>query len=64
MSDPVRTISIIAAAIVIALFIFRRRLSSFLFKANKDGLQAELKTHTQEAAGDTSFRLPESARIQ
>lgn len=50
MSDPVRIALIIAAVVVIALIIFRRQLSSFLFKATKDGIEAELKTHNQAAA--------------
>jgi hypothetical protein len=50
MSDPVRIALIIAAVVVIALIIFRRQLSSFFFKATKDGVEAELKTHNRSAA--------------
>jgi hypothetical protein len=57
MSDPVRIALIIAAVVVIALFTFRRQLSSFLFKATKDGIEAELKTHTR-AAVDGSGNSP------
>jgi hypothetical protein len=66
MSDPVRIALIIAVVVVIALFIFRRQLSSFLFKATKDGIEAELKTHTQSApgaAGDSPAGRPKSAGV-
>jgi hypothetical protein len=54
MSDPVLIALIIAAAVVIALIIFRRQLGSFLFKATKDGIEAELKTQTHAAVDGTS----------
>jgi hypothetical protein len=66
MSDPVRIALIVAAAVVIALIIFRRQLSSFLFKATKDGIEAELKTHTQSpsgSAGDSPAGRPKSASV-
>jgi hypothetical protein len=37
MSDSVRITLIIATTVVIALISFRRRLSSFFFKATRDG---------------------------
>ena len=54
MSDHVRIALIIAAVVVIALILFRRQLSSFLFKANKNGIEAELKTHAQGARDGAS----------
>lgn len=54
MSDRVYIALIIAIVFVIALIIFRRRLSSLLFKANTNGIEAELKTHTQAEAGGAS----------
>lgn len=48
MSDSVWIVLIIAGAVVLVLFLFRKQLSSFLFKANKEGVEAELKTRKQE----------------
>ena len=45
MSDNVLIVLIIAVTVIAVLFLFRRQLSAFLFKAGKDGLEAELKVH-------------------
>jgi hypothetical protein len=44
MSDTVLIVIIITAAVLLILFMFRNQLSRFLFKANKDGVEAELET--------------------
>ena len=48
MSDTVLVVLIVAATVIVVLYMFRRQLSAFLFKANKDGLEAELKTHAPD----------------
>ena len=45
MSDTVMIVLIIAIAIIIVLIIFRRQLSKFVFKANKEGIETSLQTH-------------------
>jgi hypothetical protein len=45
MSDPVLITLIVAIAVIVVLILFRRQLSDFLFKANKEGVEAHLKTH-------------------
>ena len=57
MSDTAIIVLIVAAAVIVALFIFRRQLSKFIFKASREGLEAELTTHPPEGA-----RAPEDAR--
>jgi len=47
MSDTVWVVLIISITIVVILFLFRRQLSDFIFKANKEGVEARLKTHRQ-----------------
>jgi hypothetical protein len=44
MSDSVLITLIIALGIVVILFMFRRQLQEFFFKANKDGVEARLRT--------------------
>jgi hypothetical protein len=57
MSDTAIIVLIVAVAVVVVLFIFRRQLRSFVFKADKGGLQTELTTHPPEGA-----RAPEDVR--
>ena len=45
MSDQVQIVLIIAVALLIVLFIFRRQLSDFRFKGGKEGLDMQLTTH-------------------
>ena len=49
MSNTVLIVLIVAVAVIIVLFMFRRRLSSFGMKANKEGFEAQLKTHEKAA---------------
>jgi predicted lipid-binding transport protein (Tim44 family) len=50
MSDTVIIALIIAVVILAALIIFRKQLSRFVFKAGKDGVEAELETHKPGSA--------------
>ena len=56
MSDSVWIVLIIAVVVLVALFIFRRQLSSFFLKASKEGLEAKLET--REPAARTSSAEP------
>lgn len=49
MSDTVLIVLIIAITVLVVLIIFRRQLSRFLFKANREGIEAELETHKPAA---------------
>ena len=49
MSDMVLITLIVAVAVIILLFMFRRRLSHFGIKANKEGIEAELETRDPSA---------------
>ena len=44
MSDNVLIILIVAAAVVLVLFMFRGQLKKFRIKADKDGLESTLET--------------------
>lgn len=59
MSDTVLTVLIVAIAVIGVLYMFRRQLSTFLFKASKDGLEAELMTRDP---GET--KTEDSHRVQ
>lgn len=58
MSDTVIIALIIAAVIVIALIIFRKQLSEFIFKAGKEGVEAQLKTHEPDGSGRAATPKP------
>lgn len=58
MSDTVIIALIIAAVIVIALIIFRKQLSEFIFKAGKEGVEAQLKTHEPGGSGHAATPKP------
>lgn len=45
MTDTVLIVLIIALAVIVVLLFFRNQLSRFLFKANREGIEAELQTH-------------------
>lgn len=51
MSEKVMIASIVGAVVIIVLLMFRRQLKHFLFKAGKDGLEAQLDTHDQPTGG-------------
>lgn len=44
MSDNVLIVLIIAVAVIVILILFRKQLSRFFIKANRDGVEAELQT--------------------
>ena len=44
MSDTVLIVLIVAVVVAVVLFMFRQQLKRFLFKANKDGIEATLET--------------------
>ena len=52
MSDTVLITLIVAATVIILLFMFRRQLSRFGIKANKEGIEAELETRDPSAMPD------------
>ncbi len=45
MSDTVLIVLIVAIVVLVVLWIFRSNLSSFVFSARSDAVEAELKTH-------------------
>ena len=47
MSDTVLTVLIVALAVVVVLYLFRGQLRRFLFKANREGIEAELTTRAE-----------------
>lgn len=66
MSETVQIILIVAIALIIVLFIFRRQLSNFRFKGGKDGVDMQLKTHknsTESAKTTSSGNKPASINI-
>jgi hypothetical protein len=50
MSDNVLMVLIVAAAVVVVLFIFRDRLTGFRLKANQTGVETELTAQERERA--------------
>lgn len=44
MNQSVWIVLIVSVTVIVALFIFRRQLSSFFFKASKEGLETRLET--------------------
>jgi hypothetical protein len=48
MSQPVQITLIAAVTVVIVLYIFRRQLKDFIFKFNREGVDAHLSTHEPE----------------
>ena len=58
MSDTVLTVLIVAIAIIVVLFMFRERLRNFIFKANKDGVEANLETNQQDKTLGNQGRQP------
>ena len=48
MSDTVLVVLIIAITVIVVLILFRKQLSRFFIRANKEGVEAELQTHEQE----------------
>jgi hypothetical protein len=58
MNETVQMALIVAIAVVIVMVIFRQRLSSFLFKATRKGVEAKLH------AGSTSDGINISGNVQ
>ena len=57
MNEKVIIASIVAAAVVVVLYIFRDKLQSFSINANPKGIKAKLKTELPaRAAGAGEFR--------
>jgi len=59
MSDTVVIVLIVVVAIIVILFLFRKQMSRFFIKANKEGLEAQLETHRE----NQSHTKPKSVRI-
>ena len=55
MSETVQIVLIISVAVIVVLIIFRERLSRFMLKAGKDGLETELETQ-KKAQKPTAHR--------
>jgi preprotein translocase subunit SecF len=70
MSDTVLVVLIMAVAIVVVLIVFRRRVSHFLFRADQQGVAAEMRTREDKAtAADgqmdkTSRRRPADVTVR
>jgi len=45
MNDTVLIVLIITIGVIVILLLFRNQLSRFLFKANREGIEAEMETH-------------------
>jgi hypothetical protein len=54
MNDTVLTVLIVAVAVIVVLFMFRRQLSRFFLRADKKGLEARLETHNPGAIAKRS----------
>jgi len=50
MSDAVWIVMIVAAAVVVTLYLYRRRLRDFFLKADRQGLEARLSTHPEDSS--------------
>jgi hypothetical protein len=64
MSETVQIVLIVALVVVVMLVLFRRQLSQFFIKANKDGLEASLTTHqpaTGSGAGGTAAKASQAS---
>lgn len=71
MSDAVTITLIVATVVVILLFLFRSSLSSFFFRAGKDGVEGKLETRDpsdpdkrSDTAGAHNHRLEISGNRQ
>jgi hypothetical protein len=53
MSDTVLIALIVAVTLVVVLYMFRRQLSNFVFRANKQGVEAQLSTRQPDAPDQT-----------
>ncbi|MCA9965078.1 MAG: hypothetical protein KC423_12565 [Anaerolineales bacterium] len=62
MSDTVLIVLIIVVAIIIVLWLFRSSLSRFFIKANKEGMEAELQTHSSQKPGAKNMPTTSSAK--
>ena len=54
MNSTVWIVLIVAAAVIVILYMFRGTLSRFFLKANKEGLEAELETREPTDATSAS----------
>ncbi len=59
MSDAVLITLVIAAAVIVVLFLFRDQLKAFIFKANREGVEAQL--HTYEPQQDKPSQMADAA---
>lgn len=62
MSNSAQIAMIVAVAVVIVLYLFRRQLSKFMLKFTKDGLETELTTHTPDAPKPALASPPAASR--
>lgn len=54
MSDNVLIVLIVAIALIIVLFIFRKQLSNFRFRGGKEGVDMEIKTRKETVTNGSS----------
>jgi len=54
MSDTVWIVLIVAIVILIVLYLFRSRLSRFVVKASKGGIEADLQTRDSSQASEVA----------
>jgi len=57
MSETLWITLIIAVVVLVVLFMFRKQLQSFLFKANREGIQAELNTRDPRPQGRAQVNI-------
>jgi hypothetical protein len=64
MTETTWIVLIIAATVLIVLFIFRRQLKDFILKVNSGGLDAHLSTHSpQPDQGSSTPAAPRGVKI-
>jgi hypothetical protein len=62
MSDTVLITLIVAISIVIVLLLFRKQLSRFLFKASREGVEAQLETRDSTATPGSAQPIEKPAK--
>lgn len=58
MSDSVLIVLIVALAVIVVLYMFRRQLGNFAFRANRQGLEAQLSTRQPDAPEEAAAPAP------
>lgn len=58
MSETVQIILIVAAAVLVVLFLFRNQLKDFIFKAGPQGLETHLSTREPQPGAEQAAPSP------